>query len=83
MQKQLSALGVQTVYTQTYPADTTNFQSIASQLSAKKPDLIAQGAVFEDGVGLVRSLKHSGRTSSNTMCSISLSLCLATLAATT
>ena len=42
MQKQLSALGVQTVYTQTYPADTTNFQSIASQLAAKKPDLIAQ-----------------------------------------
>jgi branched-chain amino acid transport system substrate-binding protein len=60
MQKQLSALGVQTVYTQTYPADTTNFQSIASQLSAKKPDLVAQGAVFEDGVGLVRSLKQLG-----------------------
>ncbi|HEY7101100.1 MAG TPA: amino acid ABC transporter substrate-binding protein [Mycobacteriales bacterium] len=60
MQKQLSALGVQTVYSQTYPADTTNFQSIASQLSTKKPDLIAQGAVFEDGVGLVRSLKQLG-----------------------
>ena len=58
MQKELSALGVQTVYTSTYPADTTNFQSIASQMAAKKPDLIAQGAVFEDGVGLVRSLKQ-------------------------
>ena len=58
MQKQLEALGVKTVYSQTYPADTTNFQSIASQLAAKKPDLIAQGAVFEDGVGLVRSLKQ-------------------------
>ena len=56
--KQLTALGVKTVYAQTYQADTTNFQSIASQLSAKKPDLIAQGAVFEDGVGLVRSLKQ-------------------------
>jgi branched-chain amino acid transport system substrate-binding protein len=60
MQKQLTALGVTTVYSATYPADTTNFQSIASQLSAKKPDLIAQGAVFEDGVGLVRSLKQLG-----------------------
>ena len=60
MQKQLEALGVKTVYTETYPADTTNFQSIASQLAAKKPDLIAQGAVFEDGVGLVRSLKQLG-----------------------
>jgi branched-chain amino acid transport system substrate-binding protein len=58
MQKQLEALGVRTVYSKTYPADTTNFQSIASQLAARKPDLIAQGAVFEDGVGLVRSLKQ-------------------------
>ena len=58
MQKQLEAIGVKTVYTSTYPADTTNFQSIASQLAGKKPDLIAQGAVFEDGVGLIRSLKQ-------------------------
>ena len=60
MQKQLTALGVKSVYSATYPADTTNFQSIASQLATKKPDLIAQGAVFEDGVGLVRSLKQLG-----------------------
>ena len=58
MQKQLEAIGVTTVYSSTYPADTTNFQSIASQMAGKKPDLIAQGAVFEDGVGLVRSLKQ-------------------------
>lgn len=58
MQKQLEALGVQTVYSSTYPADTTNLQSVASQMATKKPDLIAQGAVFEDGVGLVRSLKQ-------------------------
>ena len=58
LQQQLEALGVQTVFSQTYPADTTNFQPIASQLAAKRPDLIAQGAVFEDGVGLVRSLKQ-------------------------
>jgi branched-chain amino acid transport system substrate-binding protein len=58
MQKQLEALGVRTVYSSTYPADTTNFQPIASQLAAKKPDLIAQGAVFEDGVGVIRSLKQ-------------------------
>ena len=58
MQKQLEALGVETVFSSTYPADTTNFQSIASQMASKKPDLIAQGAVFEDGVGLVRALKQ-------------------------
>jgi branched-chain amino acid transport system substrate-binding protein len=60
MQKQLEALGVQTLYSQVYPADTTNLQTVASQLAAKRPDLIAQGAVFEDGVGLVRSLKQLG-----------------------
>jgi branched-chain amino acid transport system substrate-binding protein len=58
MQKQLEALGVRTVYSSVYPADTTNFQTIAGTLAGKKPDLIAQGAVFEDGVGLVRSLKQ-------------------------
>ena len=58
MQKQLEALGVKTVFSKVYPPDTTNFQTIASQLASKKPDLIAQGAVFEDGVGLVRSLKQ-------------------------
>jgi branched-chain amino acid transport system substrate-binding protein len=58
MQMQLEALGVETVYTTTYPADATNFQTIASAIAAAKPDLIAQGAVFEDGVGLVRSLQQ-------------------------
>ena len=58
MQKQLEGLGVQTVYTTTYPTDATNFQTIASAIAAAKPDLIAQGAVFEDGVGLIRSLQQ-------------------------
>jgi branched-chain amino acid transport system substrate-binding protein len=58
MQAQLEELGVETVYTTTYPADATNFQTIASAIAAAKPDLIAQGAVFEDGVGLVRSLQQ-------------------------
>src|SRR5215212_8460441 len=60
MQKQLEALGVKTVYSEVYPPDTSNFQSTASSIAAKKPDLIAQGAVFEDGVGLVRALKQLG-----------------------
>jgi len=58
IQKGLEALGVKTVYSTTYPADATNFQTIASAIAAKKPDLVAQGAVFEDGVGLIRSLQQ-------------------------
>ncbi len=60
MRKQLEALGVKTVYTSVYPAKTTNFQTVASRIAAKKPDLVAQGAVFEDGVGLVRSSQQLG-----------------------
>jgi branched-chain amino acid transport system substrate-binding protein len=59
MQQQLEAEGVQTVYSTVYPADATNFQTIANSIAAKKPDLVAQGAVFEDGVGLVRALKQA------------------------
>jgi branched-chain amino acid transport system substrate-binding protein len=59
MQQQLEAQGVQTVYRTVYPADTANFQTIANSIAAKKPDLVAQGAVFEDGVGLVRALKQA------------------------
>jgi branched-chain amino acid transport system substrate-binding protein len=58
MQKELEALGVKTVYQTVYPPDTTNFQTIASAIAAKRPDLIAHGAVFEDGVGMVRALKQ-------------------------
>jgi len=43
MQKQMEALGVKTVYSSVYPADTTNFQTIASKMANQRPDLIAQG----------------------------------------
>jgi branched-chain amino acid transport system substrate-binding protein len=57
---QLETAGVKTVYSKVYPADTSNFDTIASDIKNAKPDLIAQGAVFEDGVGLVRSLVKAG-----------------------
>jgi branched-chain amino acid transport system substrate-binding protein len=57
---QLEAAGIKTVYSKVYPADTSNFDTIASDIKNAKPDLIAQGAVFEDGVGLVRSLVKAG-----------------------
>ncbi|HUW78850.1 MAG TPA: amino acid ABC transporter substrate-binding protein [Candidatus Nanopelagicaceae bacterium] len=60
MQSQLEALGIKTLYSKVYPAETSNFQTVASAIAAKKPDIIAQGAVFEDGVSLVRSLRQVG-----------------------
>jgi branched-chain amino acid transport system substrate-binding protein len=52
----LSAAGVETVYRETYTADTTNFDSIANAVKAKNPDLVVAGTQFEDGIGMVRAL---------------------------
>jgi branched-chain amino acid transport system substrate-binding protein len=60
MRKALEAAGVKTVYATVYPPETTNFDTIANTIKARNPDLVAQGAVFEDGVGLVRSLIKAG-----------------------
>ena len=60
MQEQLEAMGIETVYSEIYPPETTNFQPIASAIANAKPDLIAQGAVFEDGVNLSKSLQQVG-----------------------
>jgi branched-chain amino acid transport system substrate-binding protein len=60
MRKALEQAGVRTVYSTTYPPETANFDTIANAIKARKPDLVAQGAVFEDGVGLVRSLVKAG-----------------------
>jgi branched-chain amino acid transport system substrate-binding protein len=60
IRKELEALGVQTVYSTVYPPDTTNFDSIANSITSENPDLVAQGAVFEDGIGLIRSMRKAG-----------------------
>lgn len=60
MQAQLEAMGVETVYSEIYPPETTNFQPFASAIAKDSPDLVAQGAVFEDGVNLVKSLVQVG-----------------------
>jgi ABC-type branched-subunit amino acid transport system substrate-binding protein len=56
IRQKLEAAGVQTVYNKIYPPDTANFDPIASAIKSSGAELIAQGSVFEDGVGLVRSL---------------------------
>ena len=52
----LSAAGIETVYRETYTADTTNFDSIANAVKAKNPDLVVAGTQFEDGIGMLRAL---------------------------
>jgi branched-chain amino acid transport system substrate-binding protein len=55
---QLTAAGIENVYETVYPPDTANFDTIANDIQASGAELVAQGAVFEDGVGLVRSFQR-------------------------
>lgn len=58
----LEAAGVKTVYSETYSADTKNFDTIAAAIKAANPDLVFDGAQFEDGVGLTRAMLKAGFT---------------------
>ena len=60
LRKLLEAIGIKTVYKTTYAPETTNFDGIANAIKAARPELVAHGAVFEDGVGLVRSFMKVG-----------------------
>jgi len=53
----LKEAGIETVYRETYTADTTNFDSIANAVKSRKPDLVVLGTQFEDGIGLMRALR--------------------------
>ena len=56
IEKILSAAGIETVYRETYTIDNANFDSIANAIKSRDADLVVNGATFEDGVSLVRSL---------------------------
>ncbi len=53
----LKEAGIETVYRETYTADTTNFDSIANAVKSKNPDLVVAGTQFEDGIGVMRALR--------------------------
>ena len=56
----LSKAGIKTVYRETYTIDNANYDSIASSIKSKGADLVVNGATFEDGVGVIRSLLKVG-----------------------
>ncbi len=53
----LEAAGFQTVYSQVYPTGTTDFDTIAAAIKNSGAEVLVNGATFEDGVGLIRSMK--------------------------
>jgi branched-chain amino acid transport system substrate-binding protein len=60
IRRTFEAAGIRTVYQATYPADTSNFDSIANAVKSKNPDAVIHGAQFADGIGLVRAFKKVG-----------------------
>jgi branched-chain amino acid transport system substrate-binding protein len=60
IREKFEAAGIETVYKDIYPPSTSNFDSIASAVKAANPDLIAHGAVFDDGIGFIRALSKVG-----------------------
>jgi branched-chain amino acid transport system substrate-binding protein len=60
MKAKLEEGGVETVYEETYPASTSNFDSIANAVKSANPDLVANGAQFDDGIGFSRALTKVG-----------------------
>jgi branched-chain amino acid transport system substrate-binding protein len=56
----LEPAGIKTVYKKTYPADTSNFDTIANAVKSANPDLLLHGATFADGVGFIRALDKVG-----------------------
>ena len=62
IREKFEAGGIKTVQKSTYPADTSNFDSIANAVKAKNPEAVVHGATFADGVGFVRAMKKVGFT---------------------
>jgi len=60
IRNKFEAAGIKTVYHDIYPPSTPNFDSVASQVKGANPDLIAHGAVFDDGIGFIRALSKVG-----------------------
>lgn len=54
----LEEAGLETVYSDIYPAATKNFDTIATAIRDANADMIVQGAQFEDGVNFIRSMNR-------------------------
>jgi branched-chain amino acid transport system substrate-binding protein len=60
VKKMFTEAGIQNVYEVTYPEGTTDFDSIVNAIKGAKPEVVVHGAIFEDGVALVRGMLKAG-----------------------
>ncbi|MPZ68172.1 MAG: ABC transporter substrate-binding protein [Actinobacteria bacterium] len=54
----LEAGGIETVYREIYPPEQTNFGPIAAKIADSEAEIVVGGTIFEDAVGLVRSMQE-------------------------
>jgi branched-chain amino acid transport system substrate-binding protein len=59
-EKLLSEAGIRTVYKDQYPATTKNFDSVVNAMRDAGAEMVVQGAQFEDGVNMIRSMNRAG-----------------------
>ena len=59
-EKILSAAGITTVYRDQYPATTKNFDSVVNAMKDAGAEMVVQGAQFEDGINMIRSMNRAG-----------------------
>ena len=59
-EKILSEAGIRTVYKDQYPATTKNFDSVVNAMRDAGAEMVVQGAQFEDGVNMIRSMNRAG-----------------------
>jgi branched-chain amino acid transport system substrate-binding protein len=60
IKRQLELIGIKTVHHEVYPEDNRDFTTIAGRIKATGADMVAHGASFEDGVGLIKSFIRTG-----------------------
>ncbi|WP_053086847.1 amino acid ABC transporter substrate-binding protein [Mycolicibacterium aurum] len=58
-EKILSDAGIRTVYKDQYPATTKNFDSVVNAMRDAGAEIVVQGAQFEDGVNMIRSMNRA------------------------
>ena len=60
IQDKLEALGVETVYDESYPAEQTSFDAVADAINRSGAGILIHGAVAEDGGSLIQALQRVG-----------------------
>lgn len=60
IQDALEAMGVETVYDESYPAEQTSFDAVADAINRSDAGILIHGAVAEDGASLIQALQRVG-----------------------